>query len=1465
VASVRLYQDVDNNGLLNTLNDRQIGTTLTGVLDDGDLVFSSLSEVVNAGGSENWLVVYNYQGTASDGETFQVGVAGNGAVVDVGVTSGLPVTNSGAPLSSGVATISQTGSLSLTEGANNPTAQTISGSEQEYIMLQLRLTAGITEAVEITSVIFNTGGSADEVTDIDSVRLIYDINNNGQYDPAFDQQIGLRQTIANDNGLISFAGISETVGAGSTANWLVVYYFNGSASNTETFRVYLNTAAQITVQGDVSANAIIAAGLPVNGNFMSVSSVGTLGINLSANNAGNQNVSGNAGNLVMMSLDLSDNNVEDLIITGIRITPTGSGLVRDEITDPELRIYNDINKNGSYDSATDPFIASANYGGATWAVPAVVTIPIDSFVVAAQTTASWIIVNTFNGGDVNDYLELAILENSDISGIGSVTRAAMNVTGASLNAGRKTVVSGTTPGTLTLSPGADNPDFRYISRGAQNEVMLQLHLTASPIENIQISSISFSSSGSGDESTDVSSVRLFNDVDNDGLLNTLVDVQIGTTINSLGDNGSIQFNSINHTISSGTSENWIVVYNYVLAENALLEAFQVTLPGNDAVVSTGVTSAQTIIPSGAPVAGGQAVISESGTLTLSAGAANPGNINIAGNETNLSVIQVALSAGPNENISVSSIRFRVSGSFDDATDFTASTLRLYLDDNANGTLDAGDTQLGANQSWSGNDGTVTFSSLSQTILLNTTQYWIVLCNLSGQASSGENFRVSLQLNSALSASGVTTGNPVVPTGAPVSGGLFSISSTGSLVLALGSNNPAASYESAAATNLTMLQLALSASSVEAVAVNSITFTADGSANDLTDMTGVSLYRDLDNNGQLGGSDTQIDIQRTYTANNGTVTFTTTGETIDAGSTENWLVVYNLNNQASVNETFRVGIYNAANISCVGVTSTLTITASGTPKVGSYKTISSTGSITLAVGSNNPASAYLDNTAIGNIEMMQFRLTTSSVEAININSVTITHQGTGTPASQILSAVLVRDVNADGTYDGGDVQLTSGSFSGSTATLSLSGISVSAGSSEYWLVVYNFASGIASGTSFRTSLQVATAVNASGATSLNTIIPAGTYPVSGGTQTLTAYSDLTIVSNDLDASPQPGDSNVGLMQLNLSVNQNVSTIFSIQVDNRALSGTTAETDVDLVKIYREDGTSTGFQFNEDQLLGSSSVTGSSGGSGTVTLGSGLAISGAEILYIAFDISVSADPANSMGVLINSSGYLNVKSPETNLNPANFPINSGQDYSLPVELISFNAAANPGVIAVEWITASEINNHGFILQRRTHQGVNPFEDISSYEKNEDLVGQISSANEKIYLFEDNMVQKDSTYEYQLIQVDLNGSRHYSSKTVLATALEKLPTVYALKQNYPNPFNPQTTIGFDLPVDALVTIEIYDILGQKIINLVDNEKYKAGRWEVQWNGKNNQYNRVASGLYFYRISANEYSKIMKMIMVK
>ena len=95
-------------------------------------------------------------------------------------------------------------------------------------------------------------------------------------------------------------------------------------------------------------------------------------------------------------------------------------------------------------------------------------------------------------------------------------------------------------------------------------------------------------------------------------------------------------------------------------------------------------------------------------------------------------------------------------------------------------------------------------------------------------------------------------------------------------------------------------------------------------------------------------------------------------------------------------------------------------------------------------------------------------------------------------------------------------------------------------------------------------------------------------------------------------------------------------------------------------------------------------------------------------------------------------------------------------------------------------------------------------------------------------------------------------------------ELPFTYELNQNYPNPFNPGTTIEFSLETKTNVEISIFNILGQKVITLI-NKEMPAGAHEVYWDGIDRNGQQVSSGLYFYRITTDKFVKSKKMVVLK
>jgi hypothetical protein len=100
--------------------------------------------------------------------------------------------------------------------------------------------------------------------------------------------------------------------------------------------------------------------------------------------------------------------------------------------------------------------------------------------------------------------------------------------------------------------------------------------------------------------------------------------------------------------------------------------------------------------------------------------------------------------------------------------------------------------------------------------------------------------------------------------------------------------------------------------------------------------------------------------------------------------------------------------------------------------------------------------------------------------------------------------------------------------------------------------------------------------------------------------------------------------------------------------------------------------------------------------------------------------------------------------------------------------------------------------------------------------------------------------------------------------STEEENKPTVFSVSQNYPNPFNPVTNFRVALPQASHVKIELFNILGQKVKTLVD-EDMRAGVFVVDWDGNDDRGLEVSSGIYFYRIIAGDFSDIKKMVLLK
>jgi len=188
-------------------------------------------------------------------------------------------------------------------------------------------------------------------------------------------------------------------------------------------------------------------------------------------------------------------------------------------------------------------------------------------------------------------------------------------------------------------------------------------------------------------------------------------------------------------------------------------------------------------------------------------------------------------------------------------------------------------------------------------------------------------------------------------------------------------------------------------------------------------------------------------------------------------------------------------------------------------------------------------------------------------------------------------------------------------------------------------------------------------------------------------------------------------------------------------------------------------------------------------------------------------------------------------------------------VPVELVSFVAENIDDEVILKWTTATETNNQGFEILRSTQNDNELWERIGFVE------GKGTTTEITNYVFSDK-VNESGTYHYKLKQIDYDGSFYYSE--VVEVNIFS-PTNFTLFQNYPNPFNPSTKIKYQIPGKDFVTIKIFDVLGNKIASLVNEEK-PAGSYEVYFNGTG-----LPSGLYFYELQTGRFVETRKMILLK
>jgi hypothetical protein len=191
-------------------------------------------------------------------------------------------------------------------------------------------------------------------------------------------------------------------------------------------------------------------------------------------------------------------------------------------------------------------------------------------------------------------------------------------------------------------------------------------------------------------------------------------------------------------------------------------------------------------------------------------------------------------------------------------------------------------------------------------------------------------------------------------------------------------------------------------------------------------------------------------------------------------------------------------------------------------------------------------------------------------------------------------------------------------------------------------------------------------------------------------------------------------------------------------------------------------------------------------------------------------------------------------------------------LPVQMQTLSVSGSALSASLQWQTATEIENYGFAIERRTVDRVG-----SSWKEIGFVAGSGTSSSPHAYSFDDNNLSA-GRYAYRIKQIDHDGTFQYYGNAEVVVGL--VPNDLSLGQNFPNPFNPSTEIVFSIPRDGNATVSVYDVAGREISRIYDGAARAGQLLRATFDGS-----KFASGVYFSVLRFDSKVLSRKMLMMK
>ena len=252
-----------------------------------------------------------------------------------------------------------------------------------------------------------------------------------------------------------------------------------------------------------------------------------------------------------------------------------------------------------------------------------------------------------------------------------------------------------------------------------------------------------------------------------------------------------------------------------------------------------------------------------------------------------------------------------------------------------------------------------------------------------------------------------------------------------------------------------------------------------------------------------------------------------------------------------------------------------------------------------------------------------------------------------------------------------------------------------------------------------------------------------------------------------------------------------------------------------------------------------------------------------IFAVLHFTVGANPLHTINFLL-----LNPESVDCGGDPvfaATWPIGH-VEVALPVQVTSFVADQDTafGALRLTWYVASELNNEGFNILRRS-ASEDSFSTVASFTNTPALAGRGTAPTGHTYTFTDQNLIPGITYSYRLEAVSSNGFQEVLLDFETSGTPRIPPDDFILSSAYPNPFNQDVTIEYVVPHSAVVELFIYDVNGRLVRSLV-RALQAASLYKARWDSRNDQGFAVPSGIYFYRLRAGgTFDQTRKLLLIR